>query len=85
MGNRSRHKSRHVHKPTLFAVPLAHLMRTHCPECAAPVEWLNPEQVGDRSIDLGPALQFLGETEPAEVWACTRCDNYGVMGPTNTF
>ncbi|GGN03827.1 hypothetical protein GCM10009721_34020 [Terrabacter tumescens] len=57
-------------------------MRTNCTECASPVEWLTAEQISERGIDLGPALQFLGQTEAAGVWACTSCDNFGVMGPT---
>lgn len=63
-------------------MPLAHIMRSHCEQCSAPVTWLVAEQVRERGLDLGPALEFLGEAQPAEVWACTACDNFGVMGPT---
>lgn len=79
MGKRSRHKSRHTRTDPIGAL-LAQTMRTHCTECGAPVEWLPAEQAATRGIDLAPALELLGEA--AEVWACTRCDNYGVMGPT---
>jgi hypothetical protein len=34
-----------------------------------------------RGLDLAPALQHSG-SELAEVWARTRRDNFGVMGPT---
>lgn len=79
MGKRSRHKSRHTRTDPVGA-QLAHIMRTHCTECAAPVEWLTADDATHRGIDLSSAVAFLGEA--AEVWACTRCDNYGVMGPT---
>ena len=81
MGNRSRHKSRRL-RTAVFSVPLAQVMRTHCSECGAPVEWLTAAEARNRSIDIGPALQFLGISEPAEVWTCPRCNNFGVMGPS---
>lgn len=81
MGNRSRHKSRHQRTVPL-GLPLAQVMRTHCNECGAPVEWLTAEEANARSLDLGPALQLLGVSEPAEVWACPQCANFGVMGPS---
>lgn len=79
MGNRSRHKSRH-HRETKPPMPLAQIMRTHCTECGSPVQWLTVEEAQARGIDLGPALAlFEGD---AEVWVCTACDNFGVMGGT---
>ena len=81
MGNRSRHKSRHARTKSARA-PMAHLMRTHCTECGSSVQWLSTEEARQRGIDLAPALQFFGEDKPADVWVCSSCDNFGVMGTT---
>ncbi len=81
MGNRSRHRSRHdrAAKPPL---PFAHIARTQCDNCGSPVEWITPAEAQSRGIDLAPALTFLGVDSTNEIWACTHCDNYGAMGPT---
>ena len=60
------------------------LARPNCSECGAPVEWLTGDQAAAKGIDLAEALQFLGVdgiSEP-DVWRCTSCGEYGVMGPT---
>ena len=81
MGNRSRHKARHL-RTASSDLPLARLMRSHCPQCASPVGWLTADQAQIRGIDLGPALRFLGLSKPAEIWVCRHCGNFGVLGPT---
>lgn len=60
------------------------LARPHCDECGSPVEWLTGEQATARGIDLAGALEFLGvDAIPGPgVWACTSCDKFGVMGPS---
>lgn len=78
MGNRSRHKSRHQ-RANRLSLPLAQVMRTHCTECGSPVEWLTGDEALHRGIDLRPALELL-DTPDVEVWACTACENFGVMG-----
>ena len=47
----------------------------------APVRWLTADEAQAAGIDLGPALAFFEGTAD-EVWACTACNNFGVMGPT---
>ncbi len=81
MGARSHRRSTRAsgHTP---APTLTQLMRTHCTECTAPVQWLTDDQARARGIDLAPALDFLGINRSDEIWTCTRCDNFGVIGPT---
>jgi hypothetical protein len=57
-------------------------MRPGCSQCGSPIEWLTTEQAATRGIDLGPALAFfeLERGEQADVWVCTRCNEFGVMG-----
>ena len=65
--------------------PLTQIMRPSCSQCGSPIEWLTTEQAAERGIDLGPVLAFF-ELEPgdhADVWACTRCTEFGVMGPVD--
>lgn len=80
MGNRSRHKSRY-HRPPPTVTPLAHVMRTRCPQCNERVRWITVEEAQNNGVDLASALAFF-EDAADEVWVCTACDNFGVMGPT---
>jgi hypothetical protein len=81
MGNRSHHKSRRRRQDPAPHRQLAQIMRTHCTECQAPVQWLSVDEASARGIDLGPALTFFGAAVE-DVWACTGCSNFGVVGPT---
>lgn len=59
------------------------MARQSCDNCGSQVEWLTGPEAEKRGIALGGAMQFLGvDAVPGrDVWACTNCDNYGVMGP----
>lgn len=59
------------------------MARTSCSECGAGIEWLTGAEATQRGIDLDGALEFMGVSEVTgrDVWVCTRCDNFGVMGP----
>jgi len=61
---------------------LTQMMRPACTQCAKPVEWLTTEQAAGRGIDLTAALAFfdLPPGQHPDVWACTGCSEYGVMG-----
>lgn len=59
------------------------LARSSCDNCGAAVEWITGDEAAGRGIDLTDALEFLDVSQVVEkdVWVCTSCDNYGVMGP----
>lgn len=93
MGKRSRHKSARTRGARASAIigsdsagPVGfnQMARKSCSECGASVEWINGDEASQRGIDLEDAMQFLGlaSVPGRDVWACTRCDNYGLMGPT---
>jgi hypothetical protein len=61
---------------------LTQMMRPACTQCGQPVEWLTTEQAAAGGIDLTAALAFfdLPPGQHPDVWACTGCSEYGVMG-----
>lgn len=61
--------------------------RRACGECGAPVTWMNAAAARGRGVDLTEALRLLGVDDIAgdDVWVCTSCSNFGVMGPSETF
>lgn len=63
------------------------MARSNCDECGAPVEWLTGAEAEARGVDLSGGMEFLGvdEIPGKDVWACTRCDNFGIMGPAHGF
>lgn len=62
----------------------AHQMRTACDECGAAVRWVDVDEATRHGLDVADAARALGVSsiEGLDVWVCTRCDNAGVMGPT---
>jgi hypothetical protein len=58
------------------------LARPTCDECGSSVEWMTGAEAEARGVDLAGGMEFLGVTDiPGEdVWLCTKCDNYGIMG-----
>jgi hypothetical protein len=58
------------------------MMRPAFTQCGQTVEWLTTEQAAALGIDLTAALAFLDfpPGQQPDVWACTGCSEYGVMG-----
>lgn len=80
MGKRSRHKN--AKNRPVKVDPMNRLMRPACIQCGAPVDWLTGDGATARGIDLAQAMEFM-EITPIpnrDVWVCTRCGEYGVMG-----
>ena len=63
------------------------MARKSCSECGAPVEWVTGAEAESRGHDLTGGLEFLGlDSVPGkDIWVCTKCDNFGIMGPTEGF
>lgn len=59
------------------------MARSACTECGSSVEWITPDEAETRGLDLTTAFAFLGVQPSDEIWACPRCGNFGVMGPTS--
>jgi hypothetical protein len=65
---------------------LNRLARSSCDECGAPVEWVTGVEAEERGVDLAGGMEFLGVTDipGKDVWLCTNCDNFGIMGPAES-
>lgn len=81
MSNRRKPKN-----PTRLIQPeaLSRMARPSCDQCGAAVKWVGPEEATAHGMNVAQALQWHGvaSADGLDIWICTRCDNGGVMGPT---
>jgi hypothetical protein len=50
------------------------------------VECLTGTEAQERGLDLDGGLEFFGLSDlpGKDVWRCTNCDNFGIMGPAES-
>ena len=84
MGNRNHHKF--AKSRPLKVDSMNRLVRPACSQCGAPVDWLTGDEATARGVDLAQPMEFLEMTAipNRDVWVCTRCGEYGVMGGLET-
>jgi hypothetical protein len=58
------------------------MLRTHCCECSAPVDWVDVGVLAARGIDVSDLTTVLEASSAAdlETWICPKCDTAGAFG-----